>query len=404
MQRSGCEILKICQIVPCFPYREHLMGAPVEEGYHVGGVERHVYILVQKLVERGHDVTVFAARSPKHSHLTEIEGLLVRRISKNLSVYNSYLPISLLWHFDPNDYDIIHAHTPVPAIADIVALRNSALRTPFFLTYHNDITKSGLLGSVVSSIYNGTLGKFLIKNSDIIITTTRSYANNSKLLKSSLSKLRVVPNGVDCDLFKPGLDANLIRRKYDIDPSDKLMLFVGRLDHYKGCEYLVRALPHIAEQIEHVHLLIVGSGPQHGFLRQTAAALHVDNKITFAGYVEDEELPYVYTSADVFVLPSVSCYEGFGIVQLEALSSGKPVVTTTLPGVRDVDSQGVATLHVRPKDPLALSEAIITLFKSPDLSEEMGRNGRKLVLERYSWSKVVEMMEKLYSTLGGDSN
>ena len=145
---------------------------------------------------------VFAARSPKHSQLTEVENLSVRRVSREILLYNSYLPLSLLLHFDPSEYDLIHAHTPVPAIADIIALKNIPTRTPFILTYHNDITKSGFLGGIVSSIYNMTLGKSLIKNSDVIITTTQSYADNSKLLKSSLSKVRVIPNGVDCDHFQ----------------------------------------------------------------------------------------------------------------------------------------------------------------------------------------------------------
>lgn len=394
--------MKICQIVPYFPYREHLSGVPIEAGYHIGGVERHAYILAHELAKRGHDVTVFSARSPKHTQLSEIEDISIRRVPKEISLYNSYLPLSLLRYFDPSEYDLIHAHTPVPAIADIVALKNIATHTPFILTYHNEITKSGIFGGIVSLIYNMTLGSLLVKNSDMIITTTRSYADSSKLLKPFLSKVRVIPNGVDCDRFKPGLDPIFVREKYNINPFDKIILFVGHLDHYKGCEYLVCALPLIAEKIEHVRLLIVGSGPQNNILRQIAANLHIEDKVTFAGYVEDDELPYIYASADVFVLPSVSSYEGFGIVQLEALSSGKPVVTTMLPGVRDVDSQGIASLHVQPKDPVALSGAIITLLKNTERSREMGRKGRNLVLERYSWPKVIEEIEKLYFMLRGD--
>lgn len=388
--------MKICQIVPYFPYQEHLEGALIEDRYHIGGVERHVCILAHELAKKGHDVTLFAAKSLKHDQRSEIESLSVKRISTGISVYNSYLPLSLLWRFDPSEYDIIHAHTPVPAIADMAALRNINHHTPFVLTYHNDITKSGLIGGIVSSVYNLTLGKFLIENSDRIITTTRSYAVNSGLIKLSLSKVRVIPNGVDCDLFNPGLDATLIRKKYSISSSDKLILFVGHLDRYKGCDYLVRALSLITGSIEHVHLLIVGSGPQYNSLRQIAASLDIEDKITFAGYVRDDELPYIYASADVFVLPSVSCYEGFGIVQLEALSSGKPVVTTTLPGVREVDSDEVATLHVTPRDISELSQAIIHVLSNDDMAQRMGHDGRKLALEQYSWSKVVDGIEKVY--------
>jgi glycosyltransferase involved in cell wall biosynthesis len=388
--------LRICQIVPRFPYRDHLVGTPSKDGYHVGGVEKHAYVLAHELAQRGHDVTVVAAKSPRHDQMSEIEEFSVKRIATGIQVYNSYLPLSQLWRFDPSEYDLIHAHTPVPAIADIVALRNAFTHIPFFLTYHNDIVKSGPLGGVVSFVYNATLGKFLIKNTDIVITTTQSYADSSKLLKPFISRIKVVPNGVDCDVFKPGLDKTLIREKYGIDSFDKLILFVGHLDHYKGCEYLVRALSLIAENIEHIHLLIVGSGPQKNGLRQIAADLHIEDKVTFAGYVEDDELPYIYASADVFVLPSVSCYEGFGIVQLEALSSGKPVVTTTLPGVREVDSEGIATFHVPPEDVTKLGWAITKVLSDVNLAESMGQRGRELALEQYSWPKVVDQIEAIY--------
>ena len=158
----------------------------------------------------------------------------------------------------------------------------------------------------------------------------------------------------------------------------------------------MRALSLIAENIEHIHLLIVGSGPQKNGLRQIAADLHIEDKVTFAGYVEDDELPYIYASADVFVLPSVSCYEGFGIVQLEALSSGKPVVTTTLPGVREVDSEGIATFHVPPEDVTKLGWAITKVLSDVNLAESMGQRGRELALEQYSWPKVVDQIEAIY--------
>ena len=98
----------------------------------------------------------------------------------------------------------------------------------------------------------------------------------------------------------------------------------------------------------------------------------------------------------MFVLPSVSSYEGFGIVQLEALSCGKPVVTTTLPGVREVDSDGAATLHVSPGDITELSQAITKILSDDELAQQMGQMGRALALEQYSWSKVVDQLEAIY--------
>lgn len=392
-------IMKVCQVVPYFPYREHINGQSIESGYNVGGVERHVYSISSELIKRGHNVTVISTKSPCHETLSEIEGIEIIRIPIRLRIYNSHMPLDIAKYFDPSKYDLIHAHTPVPVMADLAALKNLSGKKPFVLTYHNDIAKTGSVGKVVSFIYNNTAGRFLLGFSNIIISTTRTYAANSKQLCKYTQKVKIVPNGVDIEAFNPGVDGKNIRKKYKLNETDKIVLFVGRLDYYKGCDYLVRAFSPVINEINNAHLIFVGRGPLEDNLQKIAAELKITENISFAAYVKDEDLPSYYASTDVFVLPSISPYEGFGIVQLEAMACGKPIVTTTLPGVSEIDSDGAATLHVPPKDEQQLAEAIITLLKDEEMAKRMGKRGRDLVIRKYSWTKVVESLESIYQDL-----
>ena len=388
--------MKICQVVPCFPYREHLKGRSVEKGYHVGGVEKHVYFISKKLLELGNEVTVFTTKSPQHESLSEIDSDIdIYRVPIGISLYASSIPLHILKDLKGKEYDLIHAHTPTPAIADLAALKNFIKRKPFILTYHNDIGKEDTFGKIVSSAYNATLGTFLLAHADAIIATSKSYAMNSKNLKKYHQKVKIIPNGVDINVFHPERDSVKVREKYKLN-QDKIVLFVGRIDYYKGCNYLIRAFADVIKAIPQVHLLFVGAGPLIGELKILAESLNIASKVSFTGYVSDEDLPYYYAACDVFVLPSISFYEGFGLVQLEAMACGKPVITTTIPGVREADANEVASIHVLPKDEKALANAIIELLEDEDLAIKKGGNGRKLVEEKYMWEKIAEMTEKVY--------
>lgn len=391
--------MNICQIVPYFPYMEHIAGQAIEDGYNVGGVERHVYHISKELSKRGHNVTVISTKSPIHKELSEIEGFTIKRVPVILRIYNSHIPIEILRHFDPNQYDLIHAHTPVPVMADLAALKNVTRKIPFVLTYHNDIVKAGFIGKLVTLAYSNTAGKFLLKHSDIIISTTKTYASNSKQLNGHSKKVRIIPNGVNIEIFNPKLDGRWVKEKYGLTDDCRLILFVGRLDYYKGCDYLVRAFSRVVKRLPNARLMFVGEGPIKDELWKIANNLHTIEHISFAGYIRDELLPFYYAASTVFVLPSISPYEGFGIVQLEAMACAKPVVTTTIPGVSEIDSSEVATLHVPPKDEINLADSLIKLLEDGGLAIRMGKKGRQLVLDNYSWIKVADSLENVYGGL-----
>lgn len=388
--------MKICIISPYFPYYEHIQGMEVENGYHVGGVERHVLYFSYELIKRGHKVSIISIKSPNHHKLSEIDDLEIIRISKGLHFFSSYFPIQILKIVNPNNYDIIHAHTPVPFIADLAIFRNIFTKIPFILTYHNDIIKYGVIGKIITVGYNYTFGKLLLKKSSKIIATTKSYASASPLLKHYLKKVAIIPNGVDCKIFYPIRENSEIKKRLKIPLNKKIILFVGWLDSYKGCDYLLKSFPIIKNEIQESFLIFVGKGPLINTLKKDAQKFQISEDVLFTGYIKEQDLPSYFNIADVFVLPSVSPLEGFGIVQLEAMASGIPVVTTTIPGVCEVDPDEIGSIHVEPENIIALSQAIIQLLKSDELRKKIGDNGRIFCVEKYSYEKLVVKLEKLY--------
>ncbi|HED00784.1 MAG TPA: glycosyltransferase family 1 protein [Proteobacteria bacterium] len=387
--------MRICQVAPCFPYQEYLDGISVEKKYHVGGVERHILELSKALVKRGNSVTIFTTRAPFHRQYHEIDSFDIIRIPYGLKLYSSSIPFNLFKYFNIQDYDVIHAHTPNPMMADLACLKNNGEK-PFILTYHNEITKGGLIGKTISSIYNKTFGYSLLKKSDLILTTTKDYAEESINLKKFRNKIKIVPNGVDVSRFSPTTDGKPIRKKYNIPKNSKVLLFIGALEQYKGIEYLLAAFKKVISYTNDIYLIIVGKGSLLEKLKSKVIQLGLSNNVIFAGYVKDIDLPFYYAFCDVFILPSVSKKEGFGIVQLEAMASGKPVISTNLPGVLEVDKDEVASLHVPPMDAEVLANAIIKLVLDSELLRELGRKGRFLVEERYIWDKIAGDIEKVY--------
>jgi len=296
----------------------------------------------------------------------------------------------------PKEYDVVHAHTPVPAIAELAALRASG-RAPFVLGYHNDVVRTGSIGRVLGDVYGVMLAPFLLKRADAIVTFTRSLAQSSSRLADYAHKVRVVPGAVDAERFRTGLDGNRIRRKYGLKEEAKIILFVGILDAYKGCHYLVRAMPAVISRIPGARLILVGTGPMAGELEAISRQLGIEENVIFAGFVPDEDLPDYYAACDVFVLPSVSAEEGFGLVQLEAMACGRPVVTTTIPGVCEADAGEAATVHVPPRDTEALADAIARVLQDGGLAARLGRGGRRLVEDSYTWAEIARRMQAVYA-------
>ncbi|HEV2751100.1 MAG TPA: glycosyltransferase family 4 protein [Gemmatimonadales bacterium] len=202
--------------------------------------------------------------------------------------------------------------------------------------------------------------------------------------------VRVVHLGTTPARFNPDVDAGPVRQKYGLDGGPWL-LTVARLDHHKGIDTVIRALPAVRAAFPAARYVVAGIGSRKETLEQLVAELRLGDAVRLLGFVPDEDLPALYNAADLFVLASRRydlLVEGFGIAVVEASASGLPVIGSRSGGIPEAVREGVTGLIIEPDDPGAVAAAAIRLLGDASLRQGMGRAGRVAVEEYYNWDRV----------------
>ena len=369
-----------------------ILHTPVRFYPYTGGVENYVLELGRRLTDRGHEVAVMCADEPHASELS-VEGVSVRRLGYLGKVANTnvtpMLPLRLL----RERFDILHTHLPTPWSADWSAIVSWMRKKPLVLTYHNDIVGSGFADRI-ARLYNRTALGLVLRRAERIIVTRQEYLDHSPHLAPYEDKVEVIPVGVDTERFTPAKAAD------DDGPTIFFLAILDDFHHYKGLDVLLEAMKLVQGELPGARLVVGGSGSLLEHYRDRARALGVED-VEFAGFIPDDELPDVYRRASVFVLPSLSAdQEGFGIVALEALACGTPVITTDVVGIAPELEREDAGAVVRPGRAEELARAIIELLQDEARRTEMGRAGR-LLAERYGWDAIAGRIEQLYAEVLG---
>lgn len=359
---------------------------------HIGGVESHVFELSKMLRRSGHEVTVLTSLLKGTRPEEEMDGIRVLREKPTLTLYTTPVTRSFKKSIARLDADLVHAHTPPPVSAYYASMGCERAGVPFVLTYHCDPILSGIVGRILLGIYRRTWGPGTLKRTDTLILTTESYDATSRVTWNRES--RKIPNAVDTGMFDPGVDGEEVRKRYEVSEGQSLVLFVGRLVPHKGVQYLVRAAGLIEDK--DIKFVVAGDGPLLDDIKDELRRLDLTEKVKLAGKVPYKELPNFYAACDMFTLPSTSRLEAFGIAALEAMSSGKPVVVSDIPGVREVIQDGQQGLLTKVCSPEDLAAKIKHLHENPSERKRMGTLARNTVEEKYSWSKIVEQIEMTY--------
>lgn len=303
-------------------------------------------------------------------------GFPVVRSGSFGKLFSTSLSPGLLRELRNDDSDIVHLHMPNPAA--VAAYLASGHRRKLVLTWHSDVVRQKLLG-----IAFGPFEQEILRRADKIIVASPNYLRSSEALRQHRDRCVVVPFGVP-------LNGDVPVRE---DKREISILSVGRLVYYKGFEYLVRAMAYVDAR-----LTIVGEGPLRDSLELLAQELGVKNRVVFAGHVSDIET--VYREADIFVLPSIARSEAFGIVQLEAMRAGLPVINTELDsGVPWVSIHNVTGLTVPPKDEVGLAAAINRLISDPGLRASFAQAAKARVEQHFSLGKMVDSTLAIYKEL-----
>jgi glycosyltransferase involved in cell wall biosynthesis len=350
-----------------------------------GGVERYVHDLSVELISNGHHVTVVCAASSQVSKTDTTYSLIT--LSPLFRIANTEITPFLLNTLLSNRYDLIHTHIPTPWTADLSMLATWLKRKPLIVTYHNDITAGGW-HSYIAAIYNRIFLPLVLKKAIWIIITRNNY--RSPLLQKFSHKLIHIPPGVNAEQFKP-----------EKLPKIGDLFFLSVLDEYhkyKGIEILFSAIQHLKQRFPEIILIVGGGGIKRDQYQKKAYEMGIGANISFVGYISESDLKHYYCGSTVFVLPSTDpTREGFGLVLLEAMACGRPVITTDIAGMADdIREFGSGIIIPREQHPKALIRAIAWFMEHPEEAETMGEAARKLVEQRYDWKVITKRIETIY--------
>jgi rhamnosyl/mannosyltransferase len=358
----------------------------------MGGIENHLQLLAEGQARRGHTVTALVTHpDAKRTTYTTENGVRVVRARRLATVASTPLSASLAvqrWRERP---DVVHLHFPYP-VGEMSqwALGRGA---PGVLTYHSDVVRQ----ASILRFYKPLMMRALDATQAIIIGSPPM--RQSAYLASYQDKLHFIPYGIALSRFmaRPS-DSEMARVRYRylsvlaaVPNPLPLLLFVGRLRYYKGLDTLITALPRIRAR-----LVVAGSGPMQDAWQDLAALLSVSDRVSWLGDVPDADLAALYHLADLFVLPASHPSEAFGLVQVEAMAAGLPVICTELgTGTTYVNRDGETGLVVPPREPLALADAIGRLLADAGLRIGMG-DAARLRAREFDVETMVDRTLALY--------
>jgi glycosyltransferase involved in cell wall biosynthesis len=364
----------------------------VAQTYHpkIGGAERYIDRLAQKMTKRGHNVMVLAPRVECEELERDYRVLrddFYEKYKKGIFYHIRSLPMArkLTKYIMDHDIDILHFQYINPFADPIKYLRSKHIKV--FATIH---------GSGIHFMQEDWLGKRLLKHvlkSINGVTPVSDYcATLAKKWGATDKKIHVIYNGTDPEIFTPEPDPLKVKQ-YNI-------LTACRLVPRKDITTLLRGFELVRKEISEARLTIAGDGPDRERLKKLAKKMQLDKYVKFTGFISDDELKGLYKHSGIFILPAKydpagRDIEGFGITLLEAMSSGRPVIGANVGGIPSAIKSDWGYLY-EPEAYKELSEKILRLMRDQNLSEKMGKNGRKAVEKIYNWKHIAKQMEDMY--------
>ena len=371
-----------------------------------GGIESHLRTLAQAQAKLGLDVQVICvnhadrtgrdvtwrnfARTP---HVEEKdETVKVIRLARwgSLARLEVSPKLPRLLRKLQSSVDLIHLHLPNPTMMLALALVRPAL--PCVITYHGDVVKQKYLVKLARPIEN-----IVFRRAGAVLISSPTYPEGSECLQQQRDKLSVIPFGIDLNpLLDPSAESLATAARLRVECGEPLWLLVGRLVYYKGIDQALRALPHVPG-----NLLIVGEGPLRSELGELARRHGVADRVLWQGRLSNTDLIGAYHAATALWFPSNARSESFGLVQVEAMACGCPIINTNIPssGVAWVSPDGTSGLTVPVNDPAALANAANRLLSEPGLRERLGRQARERAKAEFDQEQMARRTLDLYERI-----
>ncbi|MEO7198045.1 MAG: glycosyltransferase family 4 protein [Solirubrobacterales bacterium] len=363
-----------------------------------GGAGNTAFRFARGQAERGHHVEVFTASA--EGDAPDPGAAIVHRIDPVMAIGNAPL-IPSLARLDT--FDVVHLHYPFifgSELTLIGRLRKRRRSAALIVHYKNRLLGKGPRGLMFET-YERTVAPSLIRAADRILVLSPDHARSVSYLERALERTpeRVIemPNGVDTDTFSPGPDDSGLRGRLGIPAGDVVAAFVATLDrahHFKRLDLAIEGLART--RARNLHLLVAGGGELLDGFRATAAAAGVGARVHFLDRVPHAELPDVLRASDLFVL-TTEPPESFGIVLIEAMACGLPVLATDYPGVRAVVDESTGILIPAGDSAAAAEELDHLVDMGDDGRERLGTAGRAKAEELWAWPALLDRMEDAYA-------
>ncbi|HEX6764254.1 MAG TPA: glycosyltransferase [Polyangiaceae bacterium] len=359
---------------------------------HMGGIESHLYTLCNEL--KPHVSTeVVVCNSTRRTVRESIDGIPVTRCAELFHAASVSVCPEMPLALSRGDYSILHVHHPHPMGELSYLTSKKPRRHRLVMTYHSDIVRQARLVKLYAPFLRAVMAR-----ADAIVCTSPNYLESSSVLAPFREKCRVIPYGIDPSQFALTPDvaekAAAIRARY----PGRLLVGIGRLIYYKGFEVAIQAMRDIDAR-----LLLIGEGPLRESLEALARETGVAERVHFLGNIHNHEIAPYHHASDLFVLPSIVRSEAFGIVQLEAMACGRPVVNTLIrdSGVPFVSRHGETGLTVEPKDPRARARAVNELLADPERTKRFGEAARRRVETEFDKTVMAGRVLSLYREISG---
>lgn len=384
---------------------------------YYGGMGNVVFQTISHLSDLGHDVEVitplYYTEEKKFEerredidvgeHIEKQEEMqdYGRRLKPSLQYGNAARLSKIGKELD--EFDLVHLHYPFFGTANLVRkwkLKNP--NKPLVITYHMDTRAPGWKG-LIFKYYSKFWMPKILDSAEAIFVSSFDYIESSdaaKIFRQNKDKWHELPFGVDLERFAPRKKSEDLFEKIGLSNELPTTLFVGGMDrahYFKGIPVLLRALAKLKKSETPVQCILVGDGDLRADFEIQVKVSGLSDLVKFVGKVSNEELPMFYNLSDLFVLPSLNQAEAFGMVLLESMASGVPVVASDLSGVRSVARDG--GVLVQPNNVNGLAEAIYNYFTQDLDREQLGRDVRLVVEEKYDWVKITKDLNTIYQQL-----
>ncbi len=373
--------MKVCQLTCVYPP-------------YGGGIGKVAYHYARCLAER-HEVTVITPQYNKTETFASLAEVRVEPFKPWFSLGKAAWLPTIVQRL--RSFDVVHLHYPFFGIHEYLAKLPRPQK--LIISFHMLARANGLKEKIFQ-IDRKLTALALARRADLLLCATHDYMHEAGLpTLGEADKWQVLPFGVD-ECYQPAVSPSLLRRRYNVKQDEALLLFVGTLDKahaFKGLDVLFASLASLKGKAW--RLLVVGTGDLKNHYILQAQNLGLAKWINFVGFIKDSELPEYYHAADMFLFPSISTAEAFGLAALQAMACGLPVIASRLPGVRELVRDGEAGLLVEPGSVSSLAAAIESLLNDPAKARGLGHQGAILAKAKYQWSKIGQELLAIYSKI-----